>query len=382
MAQLLLSFCYSRPLGYALARYDTESEALEWIDLGATPFPVHGATGICLTEQGFYAALHLSQGTMLADFDMDCRLRRVGVLPQILDAHSIVIWKGAPLIVGTGTNQVFSVDWPSGQEPAARVFFELADTLHMNSLQVFDGHLYLSMFGRKSAGELSWKSARDGKIVKLSEDSQVVASGIYHPHGMFVDRDTLCSLDSMNGAIVPIDGAIADRYPPLLGYIRGAACDAENIYVGVSIPRAFSKSRGCAETAAQPTGCGTNGCGLHLIERASRQTKWLDLSPFGAVWPGTTPISCPREQAMVSRLHAMNLESASLSATWTRLQDERKTIIEAINDLIAVDHDYRAAGRILERLSTGADPDFPESKLLHTLRQLCQLAMANERTAA
>jgi len=100
------------------------------------------------------------------------------------------------------------------------------------------------------------------------------------------------------------------------------------------------------------------------------------------VWPGTTPISCPREQAMVSRLHAMNLESASLSATWTRLQDERKTIIEAINDLIAVDHDYRAAGRILERLSTGADPDFPESKLLHTLRQLCQLAMANERTAA
>lgn len=380
MPQLLLSFCYTRPLGHVLARFDTETQALEWLDLGALDLQIHGATGLCRHGQGFYAVLQVKRGgiptTELVEFDAHCRMQRSATLKRVFDAHSIVPWGDALLVVSTGTNQVIEINWPTPGAPRETIFFELdpgADTLHMNALQVFEQRLYLSMFGPKQGD--SWNDSDQGCVLDLSAGGQAVALGLRHPHALFVDGGALGCLVSMTGAIVPIAGTPAHAYPPLPGYLRGAASDSRYLYVGVSIPRTHSKSRGVA-LAASKRGSSGQGCGLHVFDKSNGQTTWLDLSPFGAelydivAWPALAPLCGSREQAMAARLHAVNAESSEMMTAWLALSKIRRQLVDAVAQMIEVDRDYATAQRLLSRLLAQA-PQRPEWNYYYAL---CRLA--------
>jgi hypothetical protein len=362
MTKLLLSFCYSKPVGHALALFDCETEAFEWIDVSGVPLPVYGATGLCRVGDTYYAALQVrapgTLGTVLAQFADDGRLLRSAPLARVHDAHSLLWWDGELLLVSSGTNQVFAIDWTPNDVPRTRVFFEReqgADTLHMNSLQAFEGRVYLSMFGCKPS--TSWRDAIDGQVLDLTAGGTVVRRGLQHPHSLFVEDGGLFCVNSRAAALVHIAGAPPARETPLSGYVRGALADGGQLFVGTSMRRKQSKSRGVPETSTELSSEATgSGCGLHVFGCAQRVARWHDLSPFGAelydllAWHGR-PVTGARTDAMVRRLLAVNSEFSELINATYRMRHQHALVAQMLRQLLDAGFDLRPAQALLEQLS-------------------------------
>lgn len=398
MTQLLLSFCYAKPSGHVLARMDVETDAFEWVDLGDVAARVTGATGLCQVGERYFAALQIrvpgTVGTLLAELDGAARIRRVARLEPVLDAHSLLHWNDELLIVSSGTNQVFAVDWPHDGAPRIRVFFERdpgADTLHMNSLRTFGGQVYLSMFGCKPGA--SWRDACDGQILDLSDGGRVVRRGLRHPHSLFADRTTLLCVNSRDGSLVHVAGAPRGADRPLDGYVRGALSYQGRLFVGTSMARTQSKSRGVAEIERAPgesgaptgnAGAGA-GCGLHVIDSATREARWIDLSAFGAElydvapWRGE-PVRGARSDAMVQRLRAVNAEFGQLIGMAYRMRTHHGAVADVLRAMIDAGDELGRARATLERLANDA-PALPEWSYLHARLLLAGGTDASRRAA-
>ncbi|RDU96742.1 DUF4915 domain-containing protein [Trinickia dinghuensis] len=388
MPRLLVSFCYTRPLGHAIARLDTENGAFEWVDVSSVPAPVYGAAGLVRVDMRYYAALQVkfgeALGTYLVELDEQARVTRAAPLPHIYDAHSMIAHGDELLLVGSGTNQVFALSWPDGGPPASRVYYEQApgiDTLHMNSLQVFDGRVYLSMFGPRPDAE--WHHADEGQILDLNAGGAVVARGLRHPHSLTVVGDTLMCLDSRSGTMIHVAGDPRSSFARLPGYLRGACAVDGRLYVGASVTRKRSKSRGTAnappvsvpspdapamQRVAAPTAPGmlaSDGCGLHVIDAAATASTgvsmkhavlddacdWIDLSPFAPElydvipWYGA-PVHGSRPAAMEQRLRAVNDEFTDLVGAWRRMLLQRLHMRELVREIDAARSDLPAVQRI------------------------------------
>ncbi|WP_206956678.1 tetratricopeptide repeat protein [Trinickia acidisoli] len=360
MSQLLISFCFTSPPGHALAKLDVDSERLEWIDLAHPDFLIDGAMGISRYRDGYVVVFHATRDARpvncIGEFDGMLSLKRLAPLPSVHDGHSVIEHDGALLVVSSGTNQVIRVDWPDGAAPRERVFFEIDpgdDTLHMNSLQTFDGKLFLSMFGNR--GSSSWRDAANGRVVRL-DDGVTVAEGLHHPHGLFVDDGSLLCLASATGDIRRVGGAARGASAKLEGYLRGIASDARFVYVGTSRLRNRSKSTGKKQgVPLVETGV---GCGLHLVDKAAGTSRWLDLSPFASEiydvfpLPEGTPIEGTREAAMLSRLRALNAHTPILMVQATQAEQYFHEFNGVIGELIA-ERDFDTAATLLERLMCG-----------------------------
>ncbi len=392
MTQLLLSFCYSKPSGHVLARFDADADAFEWVDLGDVAAQVVGATGLCRIDANYYAALQIrvpgTVGTLLAEIDASARIRRVARLAPVLDAHSLLAWNDELLVVSSGTNQVFAIDWPRDGALRTRVFFEMdpgADTLHMNSLQAFGGHVYLSMFGCKPGA--SWRDACDGQILDLTDEARIVRRGLRHPHSLFVDRGTLLCVTSRDGSLVHVAGAPRGADRPLDGYVRGALAHGGRLFVGTSMARTQSKSRGVAlsATASGWQAAAGTGCGLHVIESGRRPSRWIDLSAFGAElydivpWDGD-PVSGTRDNAMVSRLRAVNAEFGELIGAMYRMRTHHGAVASMLRAMLDAGSDLGFARETLGRLANDP-PALPEWSYLHARLLLAGGGDANRRAA-
>ncbi|GLU32142.1 DUF4915 domain-containing protein [Trinickia caryophylli] len=392
MTQLLLSFCYAKPSGHVLARFDAHSDTFEWVDLGDVAAQVVGATGLCRVDESYYAALQIrvpgTVGTLLAEIDASARIRRVARLAAVLDAHSLLAWGDELLVVSSGTNQVLAIDWPRDGALRTRVFFEIdpgADTLHMNSLQAFGGHVYLSMFGCKPGA--SWRDACDGHILDLTDDARIVRRGLRHPHSLFVDRGTLLCVTSRDGSLVHVAGQPRGADRPLDGYVRGAVAHGGRLFVGTSMARTQSKSRGMALPAAGAPwkGAAGTGCGLHVIEGGRQASRWIDLSAFGAElydivpWDGE-PVSGAREEAMVSRLRAVNAEFGELIGTLYRMRTHHGAVARMLRAMLDAGTDLGFARETLAELANDP-PALPEWSYLHARLLLAGGSDANRRAA-
>jgi hypothetical protein len=362
VTQLLISFCFTSPPGHALAKFDTDSEVLEWIKLDQPGLRVYGGMGICRHGDGyiviFHAVRQMRSISCIGELDRDLRLCRLAELQQVSDGHSVVEHDGALLVVSSGTNQVIRVVWPVGGEPEEDIYFELEpghDTLHMNSLRLHQGKLYLSMFGPRRNG--SWHSATEGQVLCL-DDRAAAAQGIHHPHGLFALGDELLCVGSMSGAIRHVAGPARAAFPKLDGYLRGVAGDSRYIYVGTSRMRERSKSSG-DKVRPLPGMAHGIGCGLHMLERDTLHPHWLDLSPFAAeiydihILPPDTKVAGTRRDAMLSRLHALNGYSPHLLELAKRSAQHVATLHGVVRTLIDEDRDYRNASQLLQRLLSG-----------------------------
>ena len=388
MSELLVSFCYTRPLGYAIARIGAGGDTFEWVDLSSVPVPVYGATGLVRAGDRYYGVLQVrfgeTFGTQLVEFDGHARVLRSAPLPGILDAHSLVACNDRLLVVSTGTNQVFELAWPDGAAaPVSRVFYEQdpgADTLHMNSLQTFDGRVYLSMFGARQGD--AWHQANDGQVLDLDAGGAVVARGLRHPHALFIAGDTLMCVESRGGSLVHVAGPQRAAPAHLPGYLRGACTSGGTLYIGASMTRRRSKSLGSAYARAplpqtadvrregaaiSSAAIAGDGCGLHVIAdptgdpdalaaagpatRGATTSRWIDLSPFGPelydviAWHGA-PVTGSRTFAMEQRLRAVNGEFTDLAGVWSRLLQQRAQMRDLVRELDAARRDEPSARRL------------------------------------
>ncbi|RKP44551.1 DUF4915 domain-containing protein [Trinickia fusca] len=374
MTRLLISFRVASPPGHALAQLDTDTEAFEWIDLGDPQLKIYGAMGLCRDGERYLTVFQARREgqpvNCIGELDANLRLTRLAPLRRVKDGHSIVMHDGALLVVSSGTNQVIRVDWPRHGEPKESVFFEIepgADTLHMNSLQYFDGRLHLSMFGPR--GDALWRDASQGRVIRI-DDGAVIGDGLYHPHALFVDGDALLCVGSMTSSVHRLSGLAPDAYdalsagadaasPALRGYLRGAAADDDAIYIGTSAGRTHSRANGVALGTAPELTHGID-CGVYVVDKATRAIRWIDLSPFAAEIydvlpiPADTPMRGDRSAAMQQRLRALNAYTPEMRHHAVQADQYCREFNGVIRELIDERNDYCTASRILQRLLSRA----------------------------
>lgn len=245
--RLLISFCNVPVTQLVLALFDPLDHSFQWVDLSFIPHIIGGATGIAVNNECVFVAIQMSDGSSGLVAMSKTGTQSFLKLSQVRDIHSI-IWNGdGLLVVDSSRNRIVRVileDDLSGIK-LEQEFWEASgaerDTLHLNSLQHFNGNLYVSMFGPKKD---SWFHSDEGLIMNI-DSGKTVASNIYHPHSLRTIGNHLYFLESRRGRLHKItrDGQVT-VVTEHSGYLRGLEGTERVFYMASSAARRKSKSAG------------------------------------------------------------------------------------------------------------------------------------------
>lgn len=356
LEQLLISFCNTQLNGLGIGRYCFETDEFAW-----HPMPFNGAAGICASRDAYYViGQRENSATSLMVLDFDLRPLATTDLTQVRDGHSVLPDEGSLLVVSTGTDEIVRVRWdrnsPCSEETVWAGSSSRSDTVHLNSIAIASGRMYVSCFGPKSGA--NWSDSPNGRIIDLTT-GEAICSGLLHPHTLFVLDGQLHVLDSKTGSVLevdPVTGGARERWK-VSGYLRGAAVGSKHLYVATSAFRHRSKSTG--QVRSEPPGA-DGRCLLHRIDISNGEICSRQLTPFGlevydlALAP-SIPFQTTREDAMALRLR---LYDRQMFETLRRMDDgfRYQTACDSVlHRLINEERNFLAAAFALERLLS-ADP--------------------------
>lgn len=244
MPQLLISFCNLVEAGHCLGVVDVDDASFRWLELPDEVIFKGDATGLCRGDGEYLVLMRTPNSVYLVSFDLDLRLKSVFPISMARDPHSMIYRDGQIYVVASGADLVVRLSKkPSGfvEEPFWHFNEEYSDTMHLNALVFYHGHLLVSMFG--PAAPKGWLQSRHGLILDTTT-SETVQTDLYHPHSLMHYSDSLFFLESRLGTLWEIgpDHVPEARYV-LPGFARGLVLDEETFYIGVSGTRTQSRSR-------------------------------------------------------------------------------------------------------------------------------------------
>ena len=281
---LLATFCNvrdrSKPVVAAIdLRHGTPD--IRWIELKGGAF-VRGATGlcfwndlICVAHQGAPGTPH---GFVLLDPGSDFEQVYEGTLPRPAGVHSVCSRDTDLYFVTSRRDSVYraTLDGRSG-EWVCSLYWTFPgssgeeDENHLNAIECVDGDLYVSGFGERASDQ--WPSATHGFVLNIDRDEYVM-EGIYHPHSLLEDSNTLWTCSSAKNRLLSNNGD-GHEFPP--GYVRGLAIAEDGFYVGSSKRRRISESTGAVNRREPGEFEGT--CCVYRLDRGADQAAVLvDLS--------------------------------------------------------------------------------------------------------
>lgn len=273
---LLISFCNvrdrSKSLVAALNLRERQPEA-RWIEVKRRVVPL-GATGMCHFD-GLICVVHQQLGPrrppgfVLLDPRADFEQVGAGTLPMRSNPHSVCSRDGELYFVLTGMDAVYraALDGRSGEWPATPYWTfpgSSGNENHLNSIDLVDGELCVSGFGRME-GDL-WASSENGFVYNVDRE-KYVARDIYHPHSLLEDSGEVWVVESPRRR-VRSDRGEEYSFPP--GYVRGLTVSEGYAYVGSSRFRTGSESTG------RPNPQEYRGvCCVYRIDRSSGESEVL-----------------------------------------------------------------------------------------------------------
>ena len=249
---------------------------------------ITGVRGLCTYGNFIYALYDVGwTSTRLCIFNGtdDLAVLYDGPLPEVVDPHSLWVGEGHMLVTSTGTDELLAYElrdeFPLGSPRIVwRASSAKADTHHLNSVAVHEGHVLVSAFGLRS-GEL-WRTAERGYIYDVTA-SQVVITDLHHPHSLKAALNDVFYIESSRQVLRSFKGTRIN----LSGYLRGCGLlDETTMLVGTNVARTTSKSTGIvhndrwwyADEGELPVG----ECTLALVNlQNSSVDRYYDLSPFG-----------------------------------------------------------------------------------------------------
>ncbi len=281
-ATLFVSFCNvrdrSKPLVAAVDLCKEPAE-VRWVQIKRRAVP-RGATGMCFWND-LICVVHQQEGPrrppgfVILDPGSDFEQVGAGNLPMGSDPHSVCVRDGDLYFALTGRDAVYraSFDKSRGEWDASSYWAFPgssgdADEHHLNAIELIDGELCVSGFGRAEGD--SWAQAQNGFVYNVDR-GVYVASDIYHPHSLLEDAGKVWVAESPR-CRVRSDHGEEYGFPP--GYIRGLAVGDGHVYVGSSRFRAVSESTG------RPNQWEYKGvCCVYRIDRKSgKQEVLVELS--------------------------------------------------------------------------------------------------------
>ncbi len=282
--RLLVSICNvaANPRPTCLLALDLATGRRRWVDVGIGE-PLVTGTGltaddgnvyhVSVTEMGFATKLTVLDRKTLA-------VRAVHALPEVADAHSIVLMGNEVCVASTETDEILAYPLRGDDVGPGRVLWaptdSHTDTHHVNSLAVVDAELFCSAFGPRS-GE-SWSTATNGYVRNVSSGHNVI-EGLRQPHTVARHDERLYFCNSMLGTLNDADG-VAGFFS---GYTRGLAFAPNGtIYVGTSLARRPMVSPVEGDLFANPSGEGQlhGRCSVVEIAPSGMRTE-IGLAPMG-----------------------------------------------------------------------------------------------------
>lgn len=262
----LVSLCN---LGSWLSRYpvavadgDLASAAFLDCDAFMLPDADTGITGITAYRGDLLLCVQ-SAMPRLVRLDPYYDVRAVYPLAEALDPHSVCIEGATALIASSRRNRVIALDLETGVERCRFVADEAdRDTVHLNSLAIWNGRLAVSMLGRRGND-----GRRAGCVV--TEDGDVIAANLAEPHSLTVADGRLLFLESAAGTCVEAGGTRSVVAGD--GYLRGLCVEQDRSVFGRSALRHERHGAGNAY----------GGSALMSVDRQTGTVSTLDLTPLG-----------------------------------------------------------------------------------------------------
>lgn len=187
------------------------------------------ATGLVKFEGGFFVA---TKGYNIAKVNSNLEIENI-FRTGLSDIHSMRIVDDTLFVIGTGTDTIAKISIRNGNlaEGSLEVFWASGsgqDSLHINSLEVYEEILLISGFGDKTKRD--WKISNNGFI---RTERETLISGLRHPHSLKIHDNNLYFLESKTSTLFK-------NLKPLFtlkGYLRGLDFLGDDLIVGSSKSR-------------------------------------------------------------------------------------------------------------------------------------------------
>lgn len=262
MTKLLVSCCNVFPPGFGLGLLDYEGAMLNWVPLDGPWGQVTGVDGLEVGLGRTFAVLqHPESRSTIVAFDESLRPTHWTRLEAARDVHAVALYDDGLLYADTARNRLGFVPYDArvgfGREQEYwRYCDDEEDVVHLNSVAVFKGHVYVSMFGTRVGG--SWAQAHDGLIYDVTA-GRPVCKDLFHPHTLRVVGSNLYFVESRRGLVHRLtpNGRV-EVVARIAGYLRGLCGIGDTLYVGVSALRRRSKSTGVMNTPPDESGYQTD----------------------------------------------------------------------------------------------------------------------------
>lgn len=195
-------------------------------------------TGICVYEDRLFRCIQNSIDTPLKMVVYSRQGKASVELPDIRDVHDILAYDGKLFVVSTGTNEVFELSADSYEVINRFKFKGKGDAWHLNCLEVYDGSLLLTAFG-KFRRHRGYKGKTTGKGIALDLfTGKIILKGLSQPHSPKIIDGKLFMCDSEKKTVERIDLETESRTSiEFDNYTRGIAFSGEYIFVGISSSR-------------------------------------------------------------------------------------------------------------------------------------------------
>lgn len=195
-------------------------------------------TGIYLYEDKLFRCIQNTIDTPLKMIVYSKEEKASIDFPDIRDVHDILAYEGKLYVVSTGTNEVFEASAESYEILNRFKFKGKGDAWHLNCLEVYEGNLLLTAFGRFRRHR-GYKGKTQGRGIALDLfTGKVLLKGFSQPHSPKIIDGRLFMCDSERKTVERID--VATGYKTILefeNYTRGISYSDEYIFVGISSSR-------------------------------------------------------------------------------------------------------------------------------------------------
>jgi len=196
-----------------------------------------GITGLAKYKDGYVGVCF--RFPHLLYFNKNFKLEDHWHVPNMKLGHSIIPFNGKYYIAASGNDKIIEIDL---EKKEFSDFYKIdpeipsskeTDTVHLNSVTVFQNQICFSQFG-----DLGLENTKNKGSIQTVK-GKILFSGLFHPHTTLGYKNSLFFCDSMNATIRQDNQEL--KIP---GYARGLAINDKYLVVGISAARKKSERTG------------------------------------------------------------------------------------------------------------------------------------------
>jgi len=196
---------------------------------------MRATTGLAVDKNKIYWAYQDKGGRELRIIDKN-QEKIIEVSKERLDLHDVFIEGDSIYVVVTENNEIIKYNKNFDIINKWKLLGD-ADSIHINSITIYNGRLIASIFGRfKHHREYIKNTEGNGEVIDI-ETNETLIRGLSQPHSLKVENGFLYLCDSEKNELHIYKNMTLKNKIILPGYARGIGIGSNYLYIGISLSR-------------------------------------------------------------------------------------------------------------------------------------------------